>query len=67
MKELWVNMKAVRADMNSNAGYFRRELEDKRRSQEKLENSFAAMQTELKITEEQRNMQRNKLSTWKIE
>ena len=33
--------------MNSNANYFRKELENMR-SQEKLENSFAEMQTELK-------------------
>ena len=34
--------------MNSNAYYFRKELEDIRRSQGKLENSFAEMQAELK-------------------
>ena len=34
-------MKELRVDMNSNADYFRKELENIRRSQEKLENSFA--------------------------
>ena len=33
--------------MNSNADYFRRELENIRRGHEKLENSFANMQVEL--------------------
>ena len=37
--------------MNSNADYFRKELENIR-SQEKLENSFAEMQAELKNTKE---------------
>ena len=47
LKELRVTMKALRAHMNSNAHYFRKERENMR-SQEKLENSFAEMQTELK-------------------
>ena len=34
--------------MNSNADSFRKKLENTRRSQEKLENSFAEIQTELK-------------------
>ena len=34
--------------MNSNADSFRKELENIRRNIEKLENSFAEMQTELK-------------------
>ena len=34
-------MKELRVDMNSNADYFRKEQENVRRSQEKLENSFA--------------------------
>ena len=33
--------------MNSNADYFRKELENIRRNIEKLENSFEEMQTEL--------------------
>ena len=41
-------MKELRVDTNSNADYFRKELENTRRSQEKLENSFAERQAELK-------------------
>ena len=40
--------------MNSNADYFRKELENMR-SQEKLENSFSQMQTELKAIMSRRN------------
>ena len=54
-KELRVNMKELRADMNSNADYFRKELENIRRSQEKLENSFAEMQAELKALKSRMN------------
>ena len=42
-----VNMKELRVDINSNADYFRKELEYIRRSQEILENSFAETQAEL--------------------
>ena len=48
LKELRANMKEFRVDMNSNADYFRKELENIGRSQEKLENSFSEMQAELK-------------------
>ena len=41
MKELRLDIKELRADINSNVDYFREELENKRRNQEKLENSFA--------------------------
>ena len=41
-------LKELRVDMNSNADSFRKKLENIRRSQEKLENSFAEMQSELK-------------------
>ena len=41
LKELRVTMKELRADINSNADYFRKELQNIRRSQGKLENSFA--------------------------
>ena len=41
-------LKELRADMNSNTDYFRKELENIRSSQEKLENSFAETQAELK-------------------
>ena len=45
-------LKEFRADMNSNADYFRKEIENIRRSQEKLESSFAETQAELKALEE---------------
>ena len=48
LKELKVNMKEIRVDIITNADYFRKELESIRRSQEKLENSFAETQAELK-------------------
>ena len=41
-------MKELRVDINSNSDYFRKELANIRKSQEKLENSFAKTQTELK-------------------
>ena len=41
--------------MNSNADYFRTEIENIRRRQEKLENSFAEMQTELKAPKSRMN------------
>ena len=46
LKELRVYMKELRMNMNSNSDYFRKELEDIRKSQEKLENSFAEVQAE---------------------
>ena len=48
-------MKELRVDMNSNADYFKRELENIRRSQEKLENSFAEMQAELNALKSRMN------------
>ena len=36
LKELRVNMKEFRADINSNANYFRKELENIRRSQKNI-------------------------------
>lgn len=53
LKELRVNMKELRADIISSTDYFRQELENIRRNIEKLENSFAEMQTEVKVTKEQ--------------
>ena len=41
MQELRMNMKELRADISSNADYFRKELGNIRRNQEKLETSFA--------------------------
>ena len=46
LKELRLNMKELRADVNNNADYFRKKLEHIRRNQEKLENSFGDTQTE---------------------
>ena len=43
-------LKELREDMNSNADILRKELENIRRSQEKLEHSFAEMQTCLLYT-----------------
>ena len=54
LKELRVNMKKLRADMNSNADFFRKQLENIQRSQEKLENSFAETQAELKALKKSR-------------
>ena len=36
----------LKANMNSNADYFRKEIENIRRNQEKLENTFSEMQAE---------------------
>ena len=47
-REVLKILKELREDMNSNADSFRKELENIRRSQEKLENSFAEIRTELK-------------------
>ena len=53
MKELRLNIKELREDMNSNADSFIKQLESIRRGQEKPENSFAEMQTELKAIKKQ--------------
>ena len=45
-KEVMKTLKELRMDINSNTDYFRKELETIRRSQEKLENSFAEVQAE---------------------
>ena len=45
LKQLKVNIRELRTFINSNADYSRKELENIRRSQEKLENSFVEMQT----------------------
>ena len=46
-REIEKILKELREDMNSNADTLRKELENIRRSQEKLEHSFAETQTEL--------------------
>ena len=40
------NTKKLRVDMNSNTDYFRKEIENIRRSLEKLENSLADSEAE---------------------
>ena len=54
-REVLKILKELREDMNSNADSFREELENIRRSQEKLENSFAVMQTWLKTIKSRMN------------
>ena len=48
-------LKEFREDINSNADSFRKELENIRRSQEKLENSFSETQIELKAIKSRMN------------
>ena len=48
-------LKELREDMNSNADSLRKKLKNIRRNQEKLENSFAEMQTELKAVKTRMN------------
>ena len=55
LKELGVNMKEWKVDINGNADYFRKKLENRRKSQEKLENLFAGMRTELKAPKNRMN------------
>ena len=49
-REIVKILKELREDMNGNADSFKNELENIRRSQEKLENSFAEIKTELRDT-----------------
>ena len=55
-------MKELRADMNSNADYFRKKLESTRRSQEKIENSCAETQAELKALKSRMNNDEEQIS-----
>ena len=55
LKESKLNIKELRADMNSNKDFFRKELEKIRRKIEKLDSSFAEMQTELKALKSRMN------------
>ena len=48
-------LKELRADMNRNTDYFRKELENIRRNQEKLQNSFAETQAGLKVLKNRMN------------
>ena len=54
-REIVKILKELREDMNSNADSLRKELENIRRRQEKLENSFAEIQTELKVIKSRMN------------
>ena len=59
-------MKELREDMNSNADYFRKEIGNIR-NQQKLENSFAEIQAELKALKSKMNNAEDSTETWKIE
>ena len=65
-REIVKILKELREDMNSNADSFRKELENIGRNIEKLEDSFAEMQTELKALKSRMN-DAEKLVTWKTE
>ena len=54
-REVLKILKELGEDINSNADSFRKELENIRRGQEKLENSFAVIQTELRAVKTIRN------------
>ena len=66
LKELRANIKEARVDMSSNADYFRKEIENIRRNQEKLENSFAERQTKLKALKSRMDNAQEQIS-WKLE
>ena len=61
-REMVKILKELRKDMNSNADSFRKELENIRRSQEKLENSF-----ELRAVKTRMNNAEERLVMWKTE
>ena len=48
-------LKELGEDMNSNADSFKKEMKNIRKSQEKLENSFVEIQTELKAIKSRMN------------
>ena len=54
-REIVKILKELREDMNSNADSLRKKLENIRRRQEKLENSFAEIQTELRAVKTRMN------------
>ena len=62
LKELCVNVKDLRVYINCNEDYFRKELENIRRNQEILENSFAETQTELKALKSRMNNVEERIS-----
>ena len=62
LKEFRLKIKELKADINSKADYFRKTLENIRRNQEKLENSFAEMQTDLKALKSRMNNAEEQIS-----
>ena len=54
-REIVKILKELREDMNSNADALKKELENIRRSQGKLENSFVEIQTEIKAKKSRMN------------
>ena len=61
-REIAKMLKELRENMNSKADSFRKELENTRMSKEKLENSFAEMQTELKVIKTRMNNAEEQIS-----
>ena len=55
-------MKELRVDMDSKTDYFRKELENIRWRQEKLENSIAEMPAELKLLKSRMNNAEEQIS-----
>ena len=62
LKESRLNMNELRAEIKSNADSSTKELENTRRNIEKLENSFAEMQIELKALKSRMNNADEKIS-----
>ena len=58
-------MKELSTDINNNGDFFREELENIRRNQEMLENSFVEMQTVLKAQKSRMNNAEEQISDWK--
>ena len=54
LKEIRTNMKGLKADGNSNADDFEKELENIMRSLEKLDSSFSEMQADVKALKSRR-------------
>ena len=61
LKELML-IKELREDMNSNADSFRKELENRRRGPEKLENSFTEIQPVIKAIKTRMNNEEERIS-----
>ena len=63
-REIAKILKDLRGDMNSKADSLRKELENIRKSEEKQENSFAEIQTELKAIKTKMNNAEELTSDW---